>query len=79
MLKAGRRHLAETGMGYGAHLGRAWRIGAQLTVAGLACLTHGLFPSVFKDRASRTILRLHEEVKGRPVHAGDRMLLEFEI
>lgn len=79
MLKAGRLHLAETSMGYAAHLARAWRIGAQLIVAGAACLAHGLAPAVFKDKASRTILRLHEEVKGGPAHAGERLMLEFEI
>jgi hypothetical protein len=79
MLKAGRQHLADTGMGYAAHLGRAWRIGGQLTAAGLACIAHGLLPSVFKDKASKTILQLHEEVKGGHASAGERMMLEFEI
>jgi hypothetical protein len=79
MLKSGKRHLTETGMAYGAHLGRAWRIGAQLSVAGLACIAHGLFPGIFKDKASRTIVRLHEEVKTGQGSGGERMLLEFEI
>ena len=79
MLKAGRRHLVETGMGYGAHLVRAWRIGAQLAMAGVACLAHGLLPGLFKDKASQTIVRLHEEVKGGHAHGSERMMLEFEI
>ena len=52
MAGAGRRHLEETGMAYGAHLGRAWKIGGALVVAGGACFIHGLFPSLFSDNPS---------------------------
>jgi hypothetical protein len=79
MLKAGKHHLAETQMGYGSHLRRAWRIGSRLAVAGGACFIHGLLPGLFKDKASRTIIQLHEEVKSGPQHGGERMMLEFEI
>jgi hypothetical protein len=79
MVKSGREHLLETGMGYGAHLRRAWRIGSKLAVAGAACMVHGLLPALFKDKASKTILNLHDEVKGAPHQGGERMLLEFEI
>jgi hypothetical protein len=69
-------------MGYGAHLGRAWKIGGTLVAAGGACFVHGLFPSLFSDKASKTIIRLHEEVKhGAPQGSPGRepVLLEFEI
>ena len=82
MAGTGRRHLEDTGMGYGAHLGRAWKIGGTLLVAGGACFIHGLFPSLFTDKASRTIIRLHEEVKGGAPQGsarGEPVLLEFEI
>lgn len=80
MAGTGRRHLTETGMGYGAHLGRAWRIGGALIVAGGACFVHGLFPGLFTDKASRTIVRLHEEVHTAPASPrSETFMLEFEI
>jgi hypothetical protein len=82
MAGAGRRHLEDTGMDYGAHLGRAWKIGGALMAAGGACFVHGLFPSLFSDKASRTIIRLHEDVKKTAHHGAARsepVLLEFEI
>ncbi len=79
MAGPGRRHLDETGMGYGPHLKRAWSIGGPLLVAGGACLVHGLFPSLFSDKASRTIVRLNEELKKAPAHQREPVLLEFEI
>lgn len=85
MMGDSRGHLAEAGMTYTGHMGRAFWIGSTLIGAGLACLVHGLIPSVFKTKASRTVIRLHEEVTS-PAHqshshnqAGDRMWLEFEI
>jgi hypothetical protein len=82
MAGRGRRHLDETGMDYGAHLGRAWKIGGALVVAGGACFIHGLFPGLFSDKASRTIIRLHGEVKKTAHSTGATnppVLLEFEI
>ncbi len=79
MSSSSRRHLAETGMSYGRHLGRAWKIGGQLAVASGACIVHGLLPSLFTDKASRTIVRLHEDVKAHPAPTGERFMLEFEI
>ena len=75
----GRQHLAETGMNYGGHLRRAWRIGGALLVAGGACIVHGLMPALFSDKASRTIVRLNEEVKAGAPHGTEPALLEFEI
>ena len=75
-----RRHLEETGMSYGAHLKRAWSIGGPLLVAGGACVVHGLFPSLFTTTATRTIVRLNEEVKKSHPHGVQQpFLLEFEI
>jgi len=66
-------------MSYGAHLKRAWSIGGPLLVAGGACLVHGLFPSLFTTTATRTIVRLNEEVKKAPAYGGQPFMLEFEI
>lgn len=80
VLAAGRHHLRDTGMGYGAHLMRASRIGTRLIGAGGACIVHGLLPGLFADKASKTIVKLNEEIKHGPAHGGgEPFLLEFEI
>lgn len=78
MAGTARRHLDEAGMSYGAHLRRAWRVGGAMLTAGCACLIHGLIPGLFTTKASRTIVRLNEEVSatnGKTQPA----LIEFEI
>ena len=80
LIQSSRSHLAEAGMDYLGHLGRASRIGGRLLVAGGACLVHGLLPALFTTKASRTVIKLHEEISS--VHAPgatERMWLEFEI
>ena len=80
LLHSSRSHLAEAGMDYIAHMGRASRIGGALIVAGVACLVHGLLPGLFTTKASRTVVKLHEEIQQAPAHGpADRMWLEFEI
>jgi len=79
LLRAGREHLEEAGMAYGAHLRRAARIGSRLIGAGGACLVHGLLPGLFTDQATRTIVRLNEEIQKAPPHRREPVLLEFEI
>lgn len=79
MAGAGRRHLGETGMAYGPHLKRAWRVGGALLVAGAACVVHGLLPGLFTDKATRTITRLNGELKAHPAKGAEPVLLEFEI
>jgi Family of unknown function (DUF6356) len=79
MAGAGRRHLDETGLRYQAHRRRAWRIGSAMTLGGLACMVHGLFPALFRETASRTILRLNKEISAGPAHHAPPALLEFEI
>lgn len=79
-IAAGRGHLNETGMSYAAHLKRASRVGSRMLAAGGACMVHGLFPNLFCTTATRTILRLNEELKSGPAHGGrEPALLEFEI
>lgn len=77
---AGRGHLAEAGMGYGAHLKRASRVGSRMLAAGGACIVHGIFPGIFKTTATSTIVRLNEELgKGHKPGSPEPVLLEFEI
>lgn len=79
MAGTGRRHLEETGMGYGVHMKRAWRIGGALLVAGGACVVHGLLPGLFTDKATRTITRLNDEIKAHAPSGAEPILIEFEI
>ena len=77
LIRSSRSHLAEAGMHYFAHLHRASRIGGALIVAGAACLVHGLLPGLFTTKASRTVIKLHEEISAHG--PTDTMWLEFEI
>ena len=77
---AGSGHLAEAGMGYGAHFKRATRVGSRMLAAGGACLVHGIFPGIFTTTATNTIIRLNEELKkGHKPGEQEPALLEFEI
>src|SRR5215212_4726518 len=55
MWTASRAHLAEAGEGYFQHLRFAGSVGLMLVAAGLACILHGLFPSLCTKTASRTV------------------------
>ena len=77
---AGRSHLAEASMGYGAHFKRATRVGSRMLAAGGACLVHGIFPGIFTTTATNTIVRLNDELKkGHKPGEQEPALLEFEI
>jgi hypothetical protein len=77
---AGRGHLSEAGMGYGAHMKRATRVGSRMLAAGGACVIHGIFPGIFKTTATNTITRLNEELqKGHKPGQPEPALIEFEI
>ncbi|MFN3727676.1 MAG: DUF6356 family protein [Allosphingosinicella sp.] len=77
---AGRGHLDEAGMGYGAHFKRAARVGTRMLAAGGACLVHGIFPGIFTATATNTIVKLNEELKkGHKPGKQEPALLEFEI
>jgi hypothetical protein len=77
LIQSSRSHLAEAGMDYFGHLLRATRIGGTLIAAGVACLVHGLLPGLFTTKASRTVVRLHEEISAHG--PAESMWLEFEI
>ena len=54
-------HPQAIGETYGAHLAAAFAIAMRLLGAGAACLVHGFLPILFQERASRTVVSLHEE------------------
>ena len=60
-----RTHLGDAGEGYFVHLRIASGIGCTMVSAGTACILHGMFPSLFTDRASRTIRRLNDKIAAR--------------
>ena len=51
-------HPHAIGESYGEHLVSASRFGGRLIVAGLACITHGIFPFWCKSTGSRAVHRL---------------------
>ena len=77
LIQSSRSHLTEAGVNYFAHLQRATRIGGSLMAAGAACLVHGLLPGLFTTKASRTVIKLHEEISAHG--PTETIWLEFEI
>lgn len=59
-------HPASVGETYGQHLRFATNVGLKMTLAGLACMVHGLLPFCFVTTGSRAITGLHDRlVAGR--------------
>jgi len=64
------RHPQSVGETYAEHLGFACGTGLAMIAGGLACVVHGLLPSLFVRTGSRTISRLHERLSVRVTAAG---------
>jgi hypothetical protein len=58
-------HPDSLGETYLEHMARATGFGAQMILAGTACLCHAVVPALFKDTASRTVTRLHDGIVRR--------------
>lgn len=58
-------HCHAVGETYGEHLEFAVRSGAKLSLGGLACVVHGLFPFLFQTTGSRTVAALHARFTSR--------------
>ena len=56
------RSLGET---YGQHARTALIFGWRMTVGGLACMVHAAVPGLFAKTASRTVVQLDAEMRGR--------------
>ncbi len=56
------RHLAEVGESYGQHFVAASGFGVRMTLTGIACLLHAIFPFLFVRTASDMVRRLHSEM-----------------
>lgn len=68
MLKKCHDHLESVHESYLKHLCFAVGIGLRLIGAGMAVILHGLFPAVFQYTGSRTIFKLHDDMKSRLTH-----------
>ena len=58
-------HPHAVGETYSEHAVHAGGFGLQLVAAGLACLTHAIFPWLFEDYASRKVKGLHATMTSR--------------
>ncbi len=61
------RSLGET---YGQHARTAFHFGWRMTLGGLACMVHAIIPGLFVKTASRTVVQLDAEMRGRKPEAG---------
>lgn len=58
-------HPRTIGETYGQHARTALSFGWRMTVGGLACMVHALIPGLFVKTASRTVVQLDAEMRGR--------------
>lgn len=70
MFKKSYDHLHSVDESYGKHLCFATGIGFRLIGAGLAGIVHGICPALFQTTSSRTIFKLHDDMKSRLKNTG---------
>lgn len=58
-------HPRSIGETYGQHARTAFRFGWRMVCGGFACMIHALIPGVFVKTASRTVVQLDAEMRGR--------------
>ena len=56
------RHLRDIGETYGEHFIAATGFGLRMTMTGIACMVHGIFPFLFERTGSEMVRRLHTEM-----------------
>lgn len=64
-------HPRAIGETYTRHARTAFSFGWRMMVGGLACMVHALVPGVFVKTASRTVVQLDAEMRGRKATPGD--------
>lgn len=64
-------HPRSLGMSWAGHAIGALGIGAQLVVAGLACLVHAIVPGVFTETAGRTVTDMYGHMQRRKAGAAN--------
>lgn len=58
-------HPRAIGETYSQHARTALSFGWRMTLGGLACMVHALVPGLFVKTASRTVVQLDAEMRGR--------------
>jgi hypothetical protein len=58
-------HPRAIGETYTQHAAIALSFGARMVTGGLACMVHAVVPGVFVKTASRTVVQLDAEMRGR--------------
>jgi hypothetical protein len=58
-------HPRAIGETYTQHAATALSFGARMVTGGLACMVHAIVPGVFVKTASRTVVQLDAEMRGR--------------
>jgi hypothetical protein len=65
MLSPFTKHPHSVGETYFEHARFAFTAGIKMVCAGLACMIHGVFPFLFIQTGSKTIINLHEKLTQR--------------
>ncbi|NJO13815.1 MAG: hypothetical protein HC870_00865 [Rhizobiales bacterium] len=58
-------HPRAIGESYGQHARTALSFGWRMMVGGIACMVHAVVPGLFVKTASRTVVQLDAEMRGR--------------
>jgi hypothetical protein len=58
-------HPRAIGETYGQHARTALSFGWRMMTGGLACMVHAIVPGLFVKTASRTVVQLDAEMRGR--------------
>ncbi|MBU7579760.1 MAG: hypothetical protein KAF27_04725 [Porphyrobacter sp.] len=58
-------HPRAIGETYGQHARTAFSFGWRMAVGGVACMVHAVVPGLFVKTASRTVVQLDAEMRGR--------------
>ena len=58
-------HPRSIGETYGEHARTAFSFGWRMAVGGFACMVHAVVPGLFIKTASRTVVQLDAEMRGR--------------
>jgi hypothetical protein len=65
------RGIGET---YGGHARTAFSFGSRMMLGGLACMVHAIIPGLLVKTASRTVVQLDAEMRGRQPSPEDEEL-----
>ena len=67
-------HPRAIGETYGGHARTAFSFGSRMMFGGLACMVHAIIPGLLVKTASRTVVQLDAEMRGRQPSPADEEL-----